>query len=171
MINRPLINPFSNKPLLLSGWSRSLLKTPWEKEKLLLKSNFSFSRCVSYLSGEPSAIFIKFEIVFCKVFGFESLKFVVFKRVNFLPDDKSLDWSKLKGLADNRLNVVRFLQKRKFCEKTKKNRDHRHFLFFFFTKGLQKVNLRVCKIWGCFVMGKILVNSLPDDKKVSTVPN
>ena len=41
-----------------------------EKEKLLVMSNFSFSGSVFYLFGEFSAIFIKFEIVICKVFQF-----------------------------------------------------------------------------------------------------
>ena len=35
----------------------------WEKEKLLVTSNFSFSDSVFYLFGELSAFFIKFEIV------------------------------------------------------------------------------------------------------------
>ena len=39
-------------------------------EKLLLTSNFSFSHSVFYLFGELSAIFIKFEIVVCKLFQF-----------------------------------------------------------------------------------------------------
>ena len=36
-----------------------LLKTLWEKEKLLVTSNFSFSRSVFYSFGELSAIFKK----------------------------------------------------------------------------------------------------------------
>ena len=55
--------PFPNKPLFLRLCSTSLLKTLWVKEKLLV--------------GEPYAIFIKFEIVVCKLFQFGRLKFVV----------------------------------------------------------------------------------------------
>ena len=40
------LNPFPNKPWFLSVWSTSLLKTLWEKEKLLIMSNFSFSLSV-----------------------------------------------------------------------------------------------------------------------------
>ena len=36
------INPFPNKPWFLRVCSTSLLKTLWEKEKLLVTSNFSF---------------------------------------------------------------------------------------------------------------------------------
>ena len=36
-------------------------ETLWEKEKLLVTSNFSFSHSVFYLFGEFSATFIKFE--------------------------------------------------------------------------------------------------------------
>ena len=60
-------NSFPNRPLFLSACSTSLLKTMWEKEKLLVKSNFSFSHSVFYLFVELSAIFIKFESVVCKV--------------------------------------------------------------------------------------------------------
>ena len=37
------VKPFPNKPLILRVCSGSLLKTLWEKEKLLVTSNFSFS--------------------------------------------------------------------------------------------------------------------------------
>ena len=62
--------PFSNKPWFLPACSTSLLKTLWEKEKLLATSNFSFFHSVFYLLGEFSAFFIKFEIVVCKLFEF-----------------------------------------------------------------------------------------------------
>ena len=42
----------------------------WEKEKLLITSNFSFSHGVFYPVGELSAIFIKSEIVVCQFFEF-----------------------------------------------------------------------------------------------------
>ena len=65
-----LINPFPNKPLFLHVCSTSILKTLWEKEKLLVKSNFSFSHSVFLMFGELSAIFIKFIIVVCKLSQF-----------------------------------------------------------------------------------------------------
>ena len=40
------VNPFPNKPLFLHVCCASLLKTLWEKEKLLVKSNFFFSHSV-----------------------------------------------------------------------------------------------------------------------------
>ena len=51
-------------------WEASLLKTLWEKEKLLVTSNFSFTHSVFYSLREISAIFIKSEIVVCKQFQF-----------------------------------------------------------------------------------------------------
>ena len=48
----------------------SILKTLLEKEKLLVTSNFSFSRSVLYQSRYLSAIFIRFETVVCKLFQF-----------------------------------------------------------------------------------------------------
>ena len=42
------INPFPNKPWFLHVCCTSLLKTQWEKEKMLVTSIFSFSHSVSY---------------------------------------------------------------------------------------------------------------------------
>ena len=64
------VNPFPNKPWFLRVCSTSLLKTLWEKEKLLVTSNFSFSSSVFYPIFELSTIFIKFKIVVCKPFEF-----------------------------------------------------------------------------------------------------
>ena len=65
-----VFNPLPNKPWFLHVCNSSLLKTLWEKEKLLVMSNFSFSHSVFYLFGELSAISVKFEIVVCKHFEF-----------------------------------------------------------------------------------------------------
>ena len=62
------VNPFPNKPWFLCVCRTSLLKTLWEKEKLLVTSNFSFSHSVFYPFRELSAIFIQFEIVVCELF-------------------------------------------------------------------------------------------------------
>ena len=62
--------PFPHKPWFSRVCSTSLLKTLWEKEKLFVKSNFSFSLSVFYSFGELSSIFIKFKIVVCKLFQF-----------------------------------------------------------------------------------------------------
>ena len=66
-------NPFPNKPWFLRVCSTSLLKTLLEKEKLLVMGNFSFSHSVFNPFEELSSIFIKFEIVVCKVFEFGSV--------------------------------------------------------------------------------------------------
>ena len=66
-------NPFPNKPWFLRVCSTSLLKTLWEKEKLLVTSNFFFSHSVFYPFRELSVIYIKFEIVVCKLFQFRSV--------------------------------------------------------------------------------------------------
>ena len=64
-------NPFPNKPWFLRDCSTSLLKTLWEKEKLLVTSNFSFSHSVFYTFGELSGVFNKLKIVIvCKPFEF-----------------------------------------------------------------------------------------------------
>ena len=72
------LNPFPNKPWFLRVCSTSLLKILWEKEKLLLTSNFTFSHSVFYPFGELSAISIEFKIVVCKLFQFGSVKKISF---------------------------------------------------------------------------------------------
>ena len=64
------LNPFPHKPWFLRACCTSPLKTLWEKEKSLVTSNFSFSHRVFYSFWELSAIFIKFDIVVCKLFQF-----------------------------------------------------------------------------------------------------
>ena len=64
------LNLFPNKPWFLRVCSTNLLKRLWEKEKLLVMSNFSFSNSVFYPFGELSVIFIQFEMVVCNLFQF-----------------------------------------------------------------------------------------------------
>ena len=66
-----LANPFPNKPWFLRVCSTGLLKTLWEKEKLLVRSNFSFFHNVFYPSEELSAIFINFELSSANSFNWE----------------------------------------------------------------------------------------------------
>ena len=73
-----VFNPLPNKPLFLWVCSTSLLKTLWEKEKILVTSNFSFSHSVFYHFGELFAIFVKFKIVVCKVFQFGRVYILLF---------------------------------------------------------------------------------------------
>ena len=76
-------------------------------------SNFSFSHSVSYLFGDLSAIFIKIQKCHLQI-----LKFAVWERVNFytipvfnpLPNNKYLDWSKLKAFADNISNLAPMME-------------------------------------------------------------
>ena len=73
--------PFPNKPWFLRVCSISLLKTLWEKEKLLVSSNFSFSHSVFYPFEELFAIFIKVRIFCLQTLSvWKSLKFVVWER-------------------------------------------------------------------------------------------
>ena len=62
------LNPFPNTPWFLLVCSTCLLKTLWEKKKLLVTSNFFFSHSVFYRFRKLPAIFIKFGIVVRKLF-------------------------------------------------------------------------------------------------------
>ena len=65
-----VFNPFPNMPWFLRVYSTGHMKTLWEKEKLLVTSNFSFSHTIFYPFLELSTIFTKLEIVNCKLFEF-----------------------------------------------------------------------------------------------------
>ena len=69
------------------GW-----ETLWEKEKLLVMSNFSFSYSV-----------FKIYTADTKKAGF------VWERVNPFPNDKILDITKLKAFADKKLNIDKMI--------------------------------------------------------------
>ena len=63
--------PFSQtSPGFNTSAVKIFLKTLWEKEKFLLKSDFSFNHSIFYPLGELSAIFHQFEIVVYKLFQF-----------------------------------------------------------------------------------------------------
>ena len=64
------INPFPHNNTFWRPWETSLLETLWEKEKLLVTSNFSFTLIVFYQFWELSAIYIIFKIVVCRLFQF-----------------------------------------------------------------------------------------------------
>ena len=65
-----MVNAFPNKSLFLRVHGTSLSETLWEKEKMLVTSNFSFSHSVFYPFWEHFSIFIEFKIVICKRFLF-----------------------------------------------------------------------------------------------------
>ena len=89
-----IVTLFQTSPCFLCVCSTSLLKTLWEKDKLIVMSNFSFSHSDFYRFGELSAIFIEFKIVIANSYQFGSLKFVVWERVlNSIPEDKIYTFS------------------------------------------------------------------------------
>ena len=73
-----ITNCLSDEKLTLSQTSpvcsTSLLKTMWEKEKLLVTSNFSFSHGVFYSFGELSAILSKLKLSSANSFRLEESK-------------------------------------------------------------------------------------------------
>ena len=76
-------NSFPNKPWFLRVCSTRLLKTLWEKEKLLVTSNFSFSPQCFLPFSRTFRHFHQYQIVVCKTFSaWKSLIFVVWERVN-----------------------------------------------------------------------------------------
>ena len=97
-IFKSVIHPFNlirNKPLFLSVCSTTLLKTVWEKEKLLWTSNFSCSHTVIYPLGGLFIIFIKFRIFVCKLFQFQRVLFES-KESNFVLWERvKSKWSKI----------------------------------------------------------------------------
>ena len=68
------INPFPNKPWFLHVCSTCLLKTLWEKEKLLITSNFSFSHSVVCRFRELSPAFVTLKSSSANSFNLEEYK-------------------------------------------------------------------------------------------------
>ena len=66
-----LLNPFPKKPWFLPVCNISPLKTLWEKKKLLIMSNFSFSLSVFYSLGELSS---RLKLSTANLFSFEESK-------------------------------------------------------------------------------------------------
>ena len=102
-----ILNPLPNQPWFLRVGCTSLLKTLREKEKLLVKSNFSFSHSVFYQSRDLSAIFIKFETVICKLFEFG--------RVHNLSFEKGLNNYWFKGILLHFRHYLTLYHTAKFC--------------------------------------------------------
>ena len=76
------LNPFPNKPWFLWIYSTSLLKTLWEKEKMLVTSIFSFSHSVFYSIRKINHHFSNIQLVVCKCFQFGHVRnSVVWERV------------------------------------------------------------------------------------------
>ena len=66
--------PLAKQAWFLRVCNTGSMETRWEKEKLLLTTNFSFSHSVFHRFGEPPVIFIKLEIVACKLFQFGTVQ-------------------------------------------------------------------------------------------------
>ena len=106
------LNPFPNKPWFLCVCSTSLLKTLLEKEKLLITSNFSFSHRVFYLFGNFSAILSNIKSSSANSLVWKNLKFVVWERVNTLPNNKLVDWFKVTDIKIRMTEKLKFLLRR-----------------------------------------------------------
>ena len=94
-------NPFPNKPWFLWIFSTILLKTLWEKEKLVVPSNFSFSHRVFIPLGELSAIFHQVKNCDLQTLSvWKSLRIVVWERFN-------LDKAKILSFGEGLTNFLR----------------------------------------------------------------
>ena len=119
----------------------SLIKTLWEKEKLLVMSYFSFPHIVFYLFQKLSAIIIKFEIVVCKLFQFGRVwNLSLEKRLTLSQTTIFLYFSKLKEVADDDFKFHE--NGRKFFEQVENTVGNgeiaRYELFLRFPQSFQK---------------------------------
>ena len=72
-----LFNPFPHNNTFWRVWERSLLKTLWEKEKMLVASIFSFSHNVFYTIKEKEKMLV------ASIFSFSHNVFYTIKDRNF----------------------------------------------------------------------------------------
>ena len=76
------IDTFPNKPWYLHVWSKSTcLKTLWEKEKLLVTSNFYFQHSVSTHLENFMPFSTNLKLLSATFSAWKSLEFVVWERV------------------------------------------------------------------------------------------
>ena len=78
---KKVLNSFPNNSWFLPVCSASLENTAGKGE-IARNEHFSFFLSIFFPFGELSAIFIRFEIVVCKLSVWKSLQFVVWERVN-----------------------------------------------------------------------------------------
>ena len=76
--------------------------------------------------------------------------------INCLPNDKILDWSRLKAFADDKINVTKELKfvlgREENVVRKGENAGYQHFLLF--PQCFQKPSsCRVLKSWDCVVKG------------------
>ena len=97
-----LFNPFPNKPWFLRDCCTSLSITLGKveiahNEQFLLLPQCFLTFCHFYQIND---------CILQRLSIWKSLKFVVWERVNSLPNDKLLDWSDFKDFADDKINVT-----------------------------------------------------------------
>ena len=90
-------NLFPNKPWSLRVCSKSLLKTLWEKEKLLITSNFSFSQWLLPVWKTFCHFHQTWNCRLQTISVWKSLKFVIWERVNMPEERIYLTWKHDKG--------------------------------------------------------------------------
>ena len=147
---------FQTSRLVFTCLQYKSLKTLWEKKKLLVTSNFSFSHGVFYLFAEVSVIFIKFKVFVCSLFQFgRVLNLSFWKGLNSLPNNKILHWSKLKIFIDDFIDVnkkFKFgLGRVKNIVGKGENAGYQHFLLFS-TMLFKGLFFRVVKNQDCVVI-------------------
>ena len=106
------LNPFPNKPWFLRVYILNLLKTPWEKEKLLVTSNFSFSHDVFYLFGRTLCRFHQIQNCRLQTLSvWNRLKFVICERV------KMAQSMCIRSLTLSQTTNVRLFQTERICRR------------------------------------------------------
>ena len=108
------LNPFPHNDTFWRVWERSLLKTLWEKEKLLVQAISPFPTMFSTLS-KTEIILVTFNFLSASAFNSDRSK--ILEWVNSLPNNAVHGQSKLRAFADHKINVT---QKILFLEEGRK---------------------------------------------------
>ena len=72
--------PFLKQALVFTCLKYNSFETLWEKEKLLISSNFSSSHSVFYPLEQLSAIFLESKIFVCLLFHFGTVQNLLFRK-------------------------------------------------------------------------------------------
>ena len=133
------INPFPSKPWFLRVFSTNLLKTQWEKEKLLVMSDFSYSLGVFYQLGKCLPLPFSTDVkLFASSFNLEVLNLSFGKGLTHYQTKFRLVQIE-KSLQTTILNLMKISEFSKQLEKTVgKGEIARYEQFLLFPQCFQK---------------------------------
>ena len=100
-------NPYHIIPTFNDPKEEAFGKHCGKRGKLWLPAFSPFTTRFSTVSKRELIILATFKLTSANAFNLDQSKILLFDRVNSLPNDKFLNWSKLKAFADDKSNGMK----------------------------------------------------------------